>query len=225
MPSRYDDIAAHQFVAGAQAWLLKQEDGSLASGRATAARLQGFLFALLTQLGEAQTAVEAIPESIEIAIARGRLLNEIMLLRGRFDGMLKTLNLLIERGRPDAHTGIVFYCVTAPLLLGWKGNKDCTGPDPDQKWQQVAMAGEPIRIFRAAQELGAFEATQSSGLLVQYMAEEAETLAVRGAEIAAQIYTDIDKAVKKIIKRQSYATAIGVGVAGIAALFYFTRKK
>ena len=224
MAETFENITASQFVAGAQTWLLKQEDGSLSSERATAARLQGFLFALLIQLGEAQTAVEEIPESLGVALARARLLNDILIIRGRFDGMLKILTLFIERGNPDAHTGAVFYCVTAPLLLGWKGNEDCTGPDLDQVGKKVGMAGEPIRIFRAAQDWGAFEATQSSALLAQYMLDDAVTLSVRGAEIAARIHEAMDKAVKDIVRRQSYATAIGLGVAGVAALFYFTRK-
>ena len=232
----FDKVGAGQFVAAAQEYFLRQPDGSLQPTRATPGALQGFLMAMMIQLGEAETAVTAIPvvrlhlgvfmpETKDVIVARARLLDDIKRLKAKFQRMQEIASGYIAEGRFDATGGSLFYCVTSPLLLGWEGDEDCFGPDPKQKSEKAALAGEPVRILRQAEELGDFSASQSVGLMAEYLLESAAKLPEHALEIAKKVEEALEKAAKRVIGQQAIVTTLGLAAVGIAAVLYFTKKK
>ncbi len=231
MPIDYDNVGPGQFAAAAQEFFLRQEDGSIANDRATALSLQGFLLALLMQLGEAQASIEKIPLSVEVAVTRGRLLLEAKSAQNEILHMLDLCNAYIASGYGETTGGAIYWCVTAPLLLGWRGNEDCTGVDPKQKHGTVAFVGTPVRILRQAEVLGDFEASQSVGLMAEYLLESAKNLPETLAYVAGKVEDALEGAgeyikdvVKDVAGRQIMATAIGLGIIGIAGALYLKKK-
>ncbi len=230
----YDNVGPGQFAAAAQEYFLRQPNGSLAKDRATALSLQGFLLAILLQLGEAEGTIEAIPKSMETVITRGRLLLEAKAAQGKILHMLDICNAYIERGMGESSSGPLYFCVTAPLLLGWNGNKDCSATDPKQKVSHVAFAGTPVRIMREAEVLGDFEASQSVGLMAKYLIDSAANLPETLGDTYHFVSHKVDEALegagdyitdiaKDVAGRQFSATAIGLGILGIAGLIYLKK--
>ena len=225
----YDNIGPAQFVAAAQEYFLRQSDGSLSAERANAPRLQGFLFAMLVQLGEAQGAIEKIPKSVGTIIPRGRLLIEVQGVSNQLLHMIDITNSYIERGMLTDTGGALYYCVTAPLLLGWHGNADCSDIDPKQKGRRGGVAGLPVRIMRQAEALGEFEASQGIGVMTKYLLESTVDFGENAVEIATNVAKALEKKIKDVAKEvigsQAIVTAIGLSILGIGAVVYYGGKR
>lgn len=76
---------------------------------------------------------------------------EVQKLRFNFDHWLDDLSVYRSHVEQAVEEGAgpqaIYHCVTAPLLLGWYPNADCTGPNPAQTQQMTAAVGVPLEML------------------------------------------------------------------------------
>jgi len=125
----------------------------------------------------------------------------------------------------------VYYCVTAPLLLGWPGNEDCTDIDPNVTQQQFPEIGTPFVLmneiarfadFRQDHKgIGEFFATYLE-VLVDTLADAGE--AVAGAAVAG-VKLLFEETTNALAQRPKVAitTALILAAAGGITYWYVTK--
>ncbi len=229
--AKYDNLTPAQYSKAVKEWLMPVVDGKRSAQYATAARLQGLLNMMAIQIDIARAAATSIPPATSMSSAPERLL-----LIANIDGFaqyildkLEIVNLFIERGMGEQSTAEIFFCVTSPLIMGWDGNADCTGVDPEQKTRHVAEVGEPLRLLRQAEELGAFVDTQTFSKFAEYVLESSVELAETVGRSVVATAKAVDEALtglaKDIFGRQLKTTAIALGLLGVGAVAYFGLRK
>lgn len=92
------------------------------------------------RIADAETTVFSGPQKVQ-------LLAELDAWRDRLaEYQALTLQALETGGGPTD----IWHCVTAPLLVGWEGNADCTGPRPDQLEQGQPDVATPLKLLNGA---------------------------------------------------------------------------
>jgi len=111
--------------------------------------------------------------------------------------------------------GAIYYCVTAPLFLGWYPNSSCTGVNPNQTQQMVATVGTPLSLLNQA--LCLREANENAGEWVLRYWKRVED----GLGTVVDAAQDVAKATKSFWDNYKVPVLAGTG---LAALFLFLRK-
>jgi len=221
---KYDNLTPGQFVRGVSAFLLPWVDGKLDASRATASRMHALLTELIKQAAAAKMVADRIPDW---QLGRGALQADADALLARLETMNDFVTAkFIALGNFDAYQGDIFYCVTAPLLLGWEGNADCTGVDPKQKTEKPPLAGEPLTLIRQAQKMGAWAenewARQAAYFAFKQVEDAVEELGDAAVVVYKAVGDELDKAVKSSIGKH---VMVGAAIGVTALALYFTRKR
>lgn len=127
--------------------------------------------------------------------------------------------------RPDQlNPEPIYHCVTAPLLLGWRSNEDCSGPDPEQMGQSVPDVAVPMQLLN---EILCLEGAQqnASSEVERYwraVARGFTTIASDAAD-AAELAIDTVHEGLRFVNESSFAKIALVALVGAAAYIAITR--
>jgi len=165
------------------------------------------------RIADAETTVFSAPQKVQ-------LLAELDAWRSRLaEYQSLTLQALEANGGPTD----IWHCVTAPLLVGWEGNADCTGPRPDQLEQGQPDVATPLKLLNGALCLQA-----STDSAVDSVREYFEALSEGLLQVASDL-SDAAEAAANAVSSVARTAAKSPGSllllgAAVVGLVYLYRK-